>query len=113
MPASPTLPPVSGQEVVRGLRREASSVRELPPQGSSGDGCIPSELQDNLTKPGKRLGTGTFRLSTSRVLLTYSQVPEGWSVEAVRDALELLGATYRIGKELHQDGGVHYHCYVD
>ncbi|MGI4851939.1 MAG: hypothetical protein ACRYGR_08365, partial [Janthinobacterium lividum] len=77
MPASPTLPPLSQPQVVRGLRPEESPLRELPPQEPSGDGCIPGQLQDAVTKPGKRLGTGTFRLSTSRVLLTYSQVPDG------------------------------------
>lgn len=115
--STPEVPFVQEQQVVLGLRREGSVVRELqtsPPNADSGgDGCIPSELENCLTRPGKRHGTGAFRLSAQRILLTYSKPPDGWSVEPVRDALELLGASYRIGRELHKDGKVHYHCYVD
>lgn len=65
-------------------------------------------------KPGTRLGRpNSFRLSCRRVFLTYSQVPDGWNPQSLLDRLEELGAKYRIGRELHQDGGVHYHAYVD
>lgn len=114
-PSSP-LPNVPQQQMVRRVQREGERVRELPPASGieSGDGCIPSELETKVTKPGKRLGTGAFRLSCQRVLLTYSRVPQGFDVDSCRALIELLGpSSYRIGKEHHKDGNVHYHCYVD
>lgn len=107
---------VPERQVVCGLQRQGSPLRELSPDRrlACGDGCIPSELDGKVTKPGKRLGTGAFRLSCQRVLLTYSRVPQGFCVDSCRDLIELLGpSSYRIGKERHQDGNVHYHCYVD
>jgi hypothetical protein len=53
-----------------------------------------------------------FRLSAKRLFLTYSQVP----VEATKQELlqqlqsKITFADYVIGRELHQDGGAHFHA---
>jgi len=103
---------------VQHVRTPGSPLQQVqgttPTSGQGGPGCIPSELKDIVTVPGARLNKpGSFRFAGQRAMLTYSQVPDGWDVTPLRDALEQLGATYRIGRELHQDGGVHYHAYVD
>jgi hypothetical protein len=46
------------------------------------------------------------------LLLTYPQVPESFDPLKIKDLLSKLNATCRIGKELHEDGGTHYHCFV-
>lgn len=66
-----------------------------------------------VSAPGKRLKKGTFRCKNQRLLLTYAQVGVGFNTEPLVDALERLGAVHRLGRELHKDGGIHYHCYVD
>jgi len=102
-------------DVVQPVRSSGSPVQQVREGGPGRESStLPPEVANSLTEPGTRLGKpGSFRFAGQRALLTYSQVPNGWDVTPLRDNLELLGATYRIGRELHQDGGVHYHAYVD
>ena len=55
----------------------------------------------------------TFRISAKRIMLTYSQVNTEMSPEDVLEQLKnkpSLGRfNYLIAKELHDDGGVHFH----
>lgn len=54
-----------------------------------------------------------FRINNRYLLLTYPQVGPEWEWDEARRLLHGLGARTRIGRELHEDGGVHYHCFVD
>jgi Geminivirus Rep catalytic domain/RNA helicase len=59
-----------------------------------------------------------FRLNTTRILLTYAQVPASWSKENlarfIREKLVSSGVkALCIGKERHKDGGIHYHAAVE
>jgi len=81
--------------------------------GSDDGATLPSQIP-GITKPGGRLGKpGSFRCKNQRIFLTYSQIGSTWDPQPLIDALDGLGATFRLGRELHQDGGIHYHCYVD
>jgi len=51
-------------------------------------------------------------------LLTYPQIPETEAYEFPELASELFSservdANYVIGRELHADGGIHFHCFLD
>lgn len=54
-----------------------------------------------------------FRINNRYVLLTYSQVGAEFNWITVCDLLHDLGAVCRCGRELHEDGGVHFHYFVD
>ncbi|AXB22594.1 replication associated protein [Alces alces faeces associated circular virus MP65] len=84
------------QQIADGLAAGAQEPADIP----------------GVTGPGQRR-KGTFRCKNQRLFLTYSQVGSGWDPQSLTDDLERLGAVHRLGKELHQDGGIHYHCYVD
>lgn len=56
--------------------------------------------------------------SAKYCLLTYPQVPEQEDetfADAARELFtsERIAALYVIGRELHADGGVHFHCFLD
>jgi len=103
------------RDTLQCVRISGSPVPSAQPSGNGRESSpLPPEVANALTEPGSRLNKpGSFRFACQRALLTYSKVPDGWDVTPLRDALELLGATYRIGRELHQNGRVHYHAYVD
>lgn len=46
------------------------------------------------------------------VLLTYSDCPNDFNPQCIIDAVTGAGAVYRLGRELHQNGKPHYHCFV-
>lgn len=46
------------------------------------------------------------------VLLTYSDCPIEFDPQGIIDAVVGTGAVYRLGRELHQNGTPHYHCFV-
>jgi len=55
---------------------------------------------------------GKFRIAARNVFLTYSQVPEGATKEELLQQLQAKGipfAHYVIARELHKDGGAHFH----
>ena len=61
-----------------------------------------------------------FRLQARSLFLTYPQVPDTWTSEKVLDTARLVlqGKGYEIVKwcvarELHKDGGIHFHAYFD
>uniref|UniRef100_A0AAU6S580 Replication associated protein n=1 Tax=Barbastella barbastellus feces associated gemykolovirus 2 TaxID=3139971 RepID=A0AAU6S580_9VIRU len=45
-------------------------------------------------------------------LLTYSDCPDNFDPQCIVDAVTGTGAVYRLGRELHQNGKPHYHCFV-
>lgn len=47
------------------------------------------------------------------VILTYSQVNSEFDYWAILDTISALEAECIIAKELHQDGGTHFHVFVD
>jgi len=46
------------------------------------------------------------------VLLTYSDCPNDFDPQLIIDAVVGTGAVYRLGRELHQNGKPHFHCFV-
>jgi len=60
---------------------------------------------DYLKEPTGRIQGKTF-------LLTYAQC-EGLEFERVGLMLSGLGAECLIGREMHEDGGIHFHAYVE
>lgn len=46
------------------------------------------------------------------VLLTYSDCPHDFDPLGIVAAVTGTGAVYRLGRELHQSGKPHYHCFV-
>lgn len=54
-----------------------------------------------------------FRINNRRILLTYAQVGLDFDWEGVVRLLHELGFHSRIARELHADGGIHYHVYAD
>lgn len=54
-----------------------------------------------------------FKLdNVNYVLLTYSDCPNDFDPQLIIDAVVGTGAVYRLGRELHQNGKPHYHCFV-
>jgi len=54
-----------------------------------------------------------FKLdSVNYVLLTYSDCPDDFDPQCIIDAVTGTGAVYRLGRELHQNGKPHFHCFV-
>lgn len=74
---------------------------------------MPDRIGKSVRKPGKRLGSGKFRLSARKIMLTFPQATEHFNVQRLEEILQNLGASWITGKEKHGDGGVHFHCYVD
>lgn len=54
-----------------------------------------------------------FRINNRYLLLTYSQVGPDFDWRGLGRMLHDLGAFIRLGREAHQDGGTHYHVFVD
>lgn len=46
------------------------------------------------------------------VLLTYSDCPDDFDPQLIINAVVGTGAVYRLGRELHQNGKPHFHCFV-
>nr|UBQ66256.1 Rep protein [finch CRESS-DNA virus] len=46
------------------------------------------------------------------LLLTFSDCPVEFDPQGIIDAVVSTGAVYRLGRELHQNGAPHYHCFV-
>lgn len=57
--------------------------------------------------------TRKFKLdNVNYVLLTYSDCPDDFDPQCIIDAVTGTGAVYRLGRELHQNGKPHFHCFV-
>lgn len=104
---------------VRNLDELRQSSRE--PRGSKENTpdpfVIPFHIRKDETKglgvPGKRLGSGKFRVSCRYLLLTYAQSGFEWPYQSLVELCEQLDAKYHISRELHEDGGYHFHALVD
>uniref|UniRef100_A0AAU6S5B6 Replication associated protein n=1 Tax=Eptesicus serotinus feces associated gemykolovirus 2 TaxID=3139977 RepID=A0AAU6S5B6_9VIRU len=46
------------------------------------------------------------------VLLTYSDCPDDFDPQLIINAVVGTGGVYRLGRELHQNGKPHFHCFV-
>lgn len=89
--------------------RHATREPDVPAHSGSAE-----EDPEFLAPVGGRRGRpGSFRLKARRIFVTHSQVPESFAIQSFIDDLELLGAQYNIGRERHEDGGTHYHSYID
>lgn len=67
----------------------------------------------NEFEPYVRPPTRGFQLKAKHLLLTYSQAA---TIETTESLLEFLksklpGVSWRIGRESHADGGIHYHAF--
>lgn len=80
---------------------------------TGGVDALAIEPCDGTREPGKRLGKKTFRLAARRLLVTYAQTRDSWDAQLAIQLFEDLGARLRCGRELHADGGTHYHFFVD
>lgn len=97
------------------------SGRGRSPSSSPNPRVFPDHLElegiAGIGLPGIRLGddkrTGRVRYASRYFLLTYAQCGYEWPYQALIVALDLVGGKYRMGRERHQDGGYHFHCFVD
>lgn len=62
---------------------------------------------------GKRLGTGKPRFAARYFLFTIAQSGYDWPYERFVERVEAAGAKHHISRERHEDGGYHFHCFVD
>lgn len=86
------------------------------------DGCenpfeVPNHLRGGelagLGLPGKRLNSGKPRWCARYFMFTTSQSGYDWPYQRLIDICEALGAKHKISRELHTDGGYHFHAFVD
>lgn len=88
-----------------------------PRNGDENPFDIPNHLRGGelagLGVPGKRLGTGKPRWSARYFMFTTSQSGYDWPYQSLINICEALGAKHRISRELHADGGYHFHAFVD
>lgn len=81
----------------------------------------PQHFPDHLRKedlkgtgvPGKRLGSGRSRWASRFMLLTYPQCGYEWPYQQLVELSEPLDFQYHISRELHEDGGYHFHALLD
>lgn len=96
--------------------QNVSDERE-PRDGGEDPFEVPNHLRGGelagLGLPGKRLGSGKPRWSARYFLFTTSQSGFDWPYQQLVDICETLGAKHRISRELHADGGYHFHAFVD
>ena len=112
--------PFSRAQSTHSSLRHHSECSEQPEAYDSGDDGafrFPRHLDlDALEGVGlasRRINTGRPRYAARRIMLTFSQAGHAWPYLQLVKVLEDLGAKYRLGRERHQDGGCHYHCYID
>jgi len=96
--------------------QDALDPRE-PRDGSENPFEIPNHLRGGelagLGLPGKRLGSGKPRWCARYFMFTTSQSGYDWPYQGLIDVCEALGAKHKISRELHADGGYHFHAFVD
>ncbi|AXH73728.1 MAG: Rep catalytic domain protein [Cressdnaviricota sp.] len=97
--------------------RRTSVGPENPREDTPDPFKIPDHIRADeakgLSVPGKRLGSGKFRVSCRYLLLTYAQCGPDWPHQALVDLCGVLDAKYHISRELHDDGGTHFHAFLD
>ena len=54
-----------------------------------------------------------FRFKRRFCILTYSQVPPDFPHERISEGIHRDGGLCTVSRELHKDGGTHYHAFVD
>lgn len=89
-----------------GLAAAAGDGAADPPDGDGGG--------DDEPAPGvHRLAGAAFRFNACHVLLTYAQAPN-LTFDKIEAALRdrFHAEKWSIGKELHRDGGTHWHVYA-
>ena len=105
--------------------RDASPAapRQLRGDDRPDESELPADLPDGLVESKQE--DRTFRFNARRVFLTYPQcgprpqlgteAPEaGLSAERIIEFLKSLGCTrWCIGRELHADGGLHFHVFAE
>lgn len=62
---------------------------------------------------GKRLGTGRARFAARYFLFTFAQSGYDWPYERFVELIENAGGKHHLSRERHEDGGYHFHCFVD
>lgn len=72
--------------------------------------AIETESYFCLMASSQNGNTSEFRVRAKRILLTYSQVGVHWDYHGLAQLIGRLGARGIICRELHQDGGIHYHA---
>ena len=78
---------------------------------------IPTHLRaeelGGITLPGKRLANGNPRWASRYYMVTYSQSGPDWPYEDFIDLCNKADVKYHISRELHRNGGYHFHCFID
>lgn len=96
--------------------QDALDPRE-PRDGGENPFEVPNHLRGGelagLGLPGKRLGSGKPRWCARYFMFTTSQSGYDWPYQRLIDICEALGAKHKISRELHADGGYHFHAFVD
>jgi hypothetical protein len=72
-----------------------------------------SEEIPGVSLPGIRLGTGKPRWVCRYFLFTFSQSGSDWPWQDFVALIRPIDAKWVISRELHADGGYHFHCFVD
>ena len=102
-----------------GSIRESIEPLDAEPVGEDPESAfqIPGHLRgaelNGVGVPSKRLGTNRPRWVARFFLFTFSQSGYDWPYQRFVDLIETLGGKYHISRELHEDGGYHFHCLVD
>ena len=116
---------VQGSEASYVRVRSVSTLRSVqgvaderePRDGDENPFDIPNHLRGGelagVGLPGKRLGSGKPRWAARYFMFTTSQSGYDWPYQSLVDICEALGAKHRISRELHADGGYHFHAFVD
>lgn len=104
--------PTNGQSTRSGESRDPMS-NEGTPDPFEFPAHLDSDVRNNTTVPGKRLGSNRPRWANRHIMLTYAQAGLNWPYNELVDILDKLGAKHRIGRERHADGGYHFHCFID
>lgn len=78
---------------------------------------IPDHIRKDEIKglgvPGIRQGSGRARWAARYFLLTYSQSGHAWPFGELIELCATLDAKYHIARERHEDGGYHFHAFLD
>lgn len=111
LPSSPLFEPQESPAPAEPVTEPIADPSSIQPE----EGTFPPpgcrDVPKRVGKGGKR--SGDFRCKSRRLLLTYAKVGGSWSHSELVKHLTELDAGFRLGREFHKDGTVHYHCYVD
>lgn len=110
-----------GRRSLSGSRTSVTRLANRVPTREASKTPDPQLIPDHLRKdelkgisvPSLRLGSNRSRWASRFFLLTYSQSGNAWPHGALVELCETLGAKHHISRERHEDGGYHFHAFLD